>query len=214
MANRAKFDIGPLIIVDRRGKDGVGFAVLDGKKEVLKAGTSMKIELKPIDAEDWPSVGLKQVRQALLGAGLFEPEADSLLKLWDKQFLQSDGVTAFHLLPTSEYDRMLPLEIRPAPPTRPVRVGIALHPHVEIEPGNSNRKPVALLIRQLDSPQFEKRAAADKALSEIGPLAIALLRAELKKGGTLETTRRIQAVLERVDAADWLEMRRGEGEKK
>ncbi len=212
MSNRAKFDIGPLFFVDRRGKDGVGFAALDGKTDVLKAGASRKIEMKPIPAADWPSVGLKQVRQALLGAGLFEPEADSLLKLWDKQFLQSEGVTAFHLLPASEYDRMLPLEIRPAPASKPVRVGIALHPHVEIEPALT--ETVAVLIRQLDSPQFEKRAAADKALGEVGPLAIALLRAELKKGLPLETTRRIQAVLERVDAADWLELPKGLGEKK
>lgn len=206
MANRGKFDIGPLFIVDRRAKDTVGFAVIDATegKKPFKAGTSINIELKPNAAKDWPAAGIKAVRQAQLTAGLFEAEADSLLKIWEKRLLQADGVTAFHILPVSEYDRMLPLEIRPAPPTRPVRVGIALHPHVEIEPALA--ETVGKLLRELDSPQFEKRMAADKTLLEIGPMAIGMLRAELKKGVPLETSRRIQAVLDRVDAANWLEL--------
>jgi hypothetical protein len=202
LRNLAKFDIARLFVVDRRAKGTVGFAFVDGKKQPFKAGTSLKIEPKQIVAEDWPLVGLKQVRQALLDAGLFEAEADSLLKIWGKQLLQADGVTAFHLLPASEYDRMLPLDIQPAPATRPTRVGIALHPHVEIEPVLVKR--VGELIRQLDSSSFEKRLAADKALLEIGPLAISMLRAELKKGVPLETSRRIQTVLERVDCSAWL----------
>jgi hypothetical protein len=96
----------------------------------------------------------------------------------------------------------LPLDIQPAPAIRPTRVGIALHPHVEIEPVLAER--VGELIRQLDSSSFEKRRAADKTLLEIGPLAISLLRAELKKGVPVETSRRIQAVLERVDTSAWL----------
>jgi hypothetical protein len=203
MKNRAKFGIERLFVIDRRAKDTIGFAFVDGKKQPFKAGASLKIELRPIHAEDWPSVGQKQVRQALLDAGLFGPEADSLLKIWEKGLFQADGVTAFHVLPMSEYERMLPLEIAPAPAARPVRVGIALHPHVEIEP--TLAETVAALILQLDSNQFEKRLAADKALHEIGPLASAMLRAELKKGLPLETSRRIQAVLARVDAVNWLD---------
>jgi hypothetical protein len=206
LRNYAKFEVAPLFVVDRRAKDTVGFAFLHAKKQPLKAGTSMKIEFRPILVKDWPVVGMKQVRQALLDAGLFEPEADSLLKIWAKRLLQADGVTAFHILPVSEYDRMLPLDVSPAPFARPVRVGIALHPHVEIEPVLAEK--VAALIRQLDSPNFEKRLAADKALLEIGPMAITMLRAELKKGVTVETSRRIQAMLERVDAANWLEFPR------
>ena len=98
---------------------------------------------------------------------------------------------------------MLPLDISPPPFAWPVRVGIALHPYVEIEPALAEN--VAALIRQLDSANFEKRLVADKALLESGPMAITMLRAELKKGVSVETSRRIQALLERVDAANWLE---------
>ena len=202
LRNRAKFDIARLFVVDRRGKGPVGFAFVDGTKQPFKAGTSLKIDLRPIHPEDWPFTGLKQARQALLDAGLFEAEADSLLKIWDKRLFQAEGVTAFHILPVTEYDRMLPIDILPAPAARPVRVGIALHPHVEIEPVLTEH--VAALIRQLDSPEFAKRLVADKALLEIGPLAIAMLQAELKKGVPVETSRRIQAILDRVDATGWL----------
>src|SRR5437763_7016167 len=43
--------------------------------------------------------------------------------------------------------------------------------------------PYTTLFRshQLDDPKFEKRDAAGKALLEIGPLAIGMLRAELQK---------------------------------
>ncbi len=203
LRNRAKFDIARLFVVDRRAKETVGFAFVDGTKQPFRAGTSLKIDLRPVDPEDWPFTGVKHVRQALLDAGLFEAEADSLLKIWDKRLLQAEGVTAFHILPMTEYDRMLPIDILPAPVARPVRVGIALHPHVEIEPVLTEL--VSGLIRQLDSPKFVERLAADKALVEIGPLAITMLQAELKKGVSLETSRRIQAILDRVDTSSWLD---------
>src|SRR5262249_21372634 len=204
LRNRGKFDIARLFVVDRRNKETVGFAHVDGTKQPLKAGAALKIDLPQIVAEDWPFVGAKQVRQALLSAGLFEAESDSLLKIWTKGLLQADGVTVFHILPVSEYDRMLPLEITPAPAARPVRVGIALHPHVEIEPVLTEH--VGGLVRQLNSERFEKRVAADKALGEIGPIAISMLQAELAKTPTVEMRRRIESILERVDATNWLDL--------
>ena len=108
----------------------------------------------------------------------------------------------FHILPADEYDRMLRLEILPAPAVRPIRVGIALHPHMEIEPVLVAR--VAALIRQLDDNEFQKCAAASKTLVDLGPLAIAMLRAELDKRPSLEMRQRIERVLERVDALEWL----------
>ncbi len=207
LLNRADFDLAGLFVVDRRAKGSVGFAAVGGRKDGrggIKAGTRLKIELGSVPSRDWPAAGIKLVRQVLLDAGLFKAEAEVLLKVWQKRLLEAEGVTAFHILPGREYDRMLPLDILPAPATKPVRVGVALHPHVEIEPQLTAR--VGALIRQLGEPRFGRRAAASKALLEIGPLAIALLRAELRKDPPLEERRRIEAVLERVDAAAWLSL--------
>jgi hypothetical protein len=202
LRNLAKFDIARLFVIDRRAKERVGLAMADGTKQALKAGKSRALEFKAMAKSDWPGAAKKQTRQALLDAGLFAAEADSLLKIWDKGFFDNEGITAFHILPSSEYDRMLPLEITPAPTAKPVRVGIALHPHLELGPVQAQR--VGPLIQQLDDPAFQKREAATKALLEMGPVAIGALRAALKQGVTLEMRRRLEAVLDRVDAVEWL----------
>jgi hypothetical protein len=201
LRNRAKFDMTRLFVVDRRDKAAVRFAAVGGTLP-FKAGTTRAIEPIPVAAADWPAVGVKAVRQALLDAGLFPAETDGLLNIYQKQLLDADGVTAFHILPVAEYNRMLPLSVFPSPAVAPVRVGIALHPHVEIEPVLAGR--VATLLRQLDDVDFETRDTAGKLLLEIGPMAIGMLRAELQKGPTLETRRRIESVLDRVDGANWL----------
>jgi RNA polymerase sigma factor (sigma-70 family) len=201
LRNRARFDLARLFVVDRRARGVVRFAAVGGEKP-LKAGTAQRIEPAPVAAADWPAVGVKRVRRALLDAGLFAGEADALLKIWRERLFEADGVTVFHILPAAEYDRMLPLSVLPAPAVRPVRVGIALHPHVEVEPDLTAH--VGALIRRLGDPKFATRTAASKALLEVGPLAIALLRAELKKEPPLETRRRIEEILSRVDAAEWL----------
>jgi hypothetical protein len=204
LRNRAAFDLGRLFVVDRRAKGTVGFAVVSGSKRPFKAGTTLTIEPTVVPAGDWPAAASKEVRLALRDAGLFEAEVDSLLRIWQKRLLEAEGVTAFHVLPRAEYDRMLRLDVLPAPAVKPVRVGIALHPHLEIEPGLTAR--VTALIRDLDDDRFATREAASKELLEIGPLAINLLRAELKKGPQLEVRRRIEKVLERVDATVWLDL--------
>jgi hypothetical protein len=201
LRNRAKFDMTRLFVVDRRDKGAVRFAAVGGTQP-FKASSTLAIEPTPVAAADWPAFGIKSVRQALLDAGLFQAEADSLLKIYQKHLLEAEGVTVFHILPGAEYNRMLPLSVLPPPAAPPVRVGIALHPHVEIEPELAVR--VAALLRRLDDDDFETRDTAGKLLLEIGPMAIGMLRAELQKGPTLETRRRIETVLDRCDAANWL----------
>jgi hypothetical protein len=201
--NRSAFAIKRLFVVDRRTEGTVRFAVVDGSKEPFNPGATRRIELSPVGAADWPAAGARQVQRALLDAGLFEPEARALLAIWEKRLLEGNGIMVYHILPTSEYDRMLPLDILPAPAAKPVRVGIAVHPHMEIEPVQNAR--IAVLIRQLDDPKFTTRDAASKTLTEIGPLASAMLREELKKGPSLELRRRIETVLEAAEAPRWLE---------
>jgi hypothetical protein len=204
LRNRAKFDLGSLFVVDRRIKGTTRCAVIGGKKEPFRAGTTRDVEPRAVDAAGWPAAGEKAVRQALLDAGLFAAEADALLKIWSRRLLEGDGVTAFHVLPAAEYDRMLPLDVLPAPATKPVRVGLAVHPRLEAEPDLA--ATAAALIRQLDDEEFEKRDAASKALRAIGPVAIGLLRAERKKTTSAEVRRRIEDVLDGIDAGDWLDL--------
>jgi hypothetical protein len=75
-----------------------------------------------------------------------------------------------------------------------------LHPHVEREPELAAR--IAALLPDLDDPSFAKRAAASKALVEIGPFAARVLRSELSQSPSAERKRRIEEVLQQLDAAE------------
>jgi hypothetical protein len=211
LRNGAAFDLRGLFVVDRRTKGKTAFAFVDDVKEPFKAGATLDVKLQPVSVADWPAAGVKQVRQALLDAGLFEPEADSVLKIWQNRLLEAEGLVAFHILPQSEYDRMLPLDVLPAPLAKPVRVGIALHPNLEIEP--ALRQRVAKLVKELDSDVYAQRAAASKELLEIGPVAIGVLRAALHNQPSLESRRRIEAVLDSVDGTEWLKLPKAEKKK-
>src|SRR5205823_3645217 len=97
LRNRARFDLTRLFAVDRRVKGSVGFAVVKGDRP-LKAGAAGRVEFARVAAADWPAAGVKQVRRALLDAGLFAAEADALLKIWRARLFEADGVTVFHIL--------------------------------------------------------------------------------------------------------------------
>jgi hypothetical protein len=83
-----------------------------------------------------------------------------------------------------------------------VRVGIALHPHVEIEPDFAAR--VAALIRKLDDDNFEVREAATKTLAELGPPAASLVAESRDKTASAEVKKRANEILDHIDAAEWL----------
>ena len=54
-----------------------------------------------------------RMRGALVEAGLFEDEADALLKTWQVSYFNSPGLRVFFLVPRSWTDRNLPLRIKP-----------------------------------------------------------------------------------------------------
>ncbi len=199
LRNRAKFDLRHLFVVDRRTPGKFAFARLDGKEDVFPPGATLTLPLCEIPKERLQA-GIQQVKQAILDAGLFSPEADALLKIWRDGLFETEGLTVFHILPQEEYDRMLPLTITPKPEGKPVRVGIALHPHMEIEPPLVAR--IAALLHDLDDPAFAKRAAASKALVEMGPFAATVLRGELSQNPSLEMRHRIEEIVKQIDAAD------------
>jgi RNA polymerase sigma factor (sigma-70 family) len=205
--NTASFPISQLFFIDRRVERKNKDWALAYRAEAIPAGGEATIPLQAVRAaknaasEDLTKL-VRAVRHSLLSAGLFDAEADSILKIWHKDFFAMNGLTAFFLLPQAEYDQMLPLEVTPAPANRPVRVGITHHPHFEMGP--RVRERVAQLIQQLDSNNFNARDAASRELEELGPWAVPLIREAIAKKPTLEATRRLEAILQKADASEWL----------
>jgi hypothetical protein len=64
----------------------------------------------------------KEMRDALIGGGLFSDEADALLNTWQASYFKSPGLRFFYLCPRVDIDSALPLEI--SAPTNVTRVMI------------------------------------------------------------------------------------------
>lgn len=201
LKNAAEFPLQNLFVV-RRGEaeEAVQFARI----AELPRGEEVQVEFKPVAKEAWPGRGNEAVKVALVEAGLSPSEADSLVDIWSERFFQSEGLTAFYILPRSEYDRMLPLTVSPAPaPSEVVRVGVALYSNLGDEP--SLRRLAQRLIADLDNDDFGKREQASRKLTEIGPVAFRLLRETIESSERPEVKARCQAILREFDARVYLE---------
>jgi len=191
LKNAASFDMPHVYVIDRRKEKPAAATA------VLLAGHETRTELVAADLGALE----KSVRDDLLHAGLFEPEADALMKIWHKGLFENTGVVAFYVLPQAQYDRMLPMEIDPRPARPPVRVGIAFHPNLEADPAISRR--VAPLIARLDDPDYHKRDQAVKALVEIGPAAIRALT-QAKLAASVNARLLIDNALQQIGAVQWM----------
>jgi len=196
LKNVAAFAIGPLFVVDNRGHGGVFARVAS-----LGAGVTAEVKPQPV-AGKWPAVGQAALHHALVKAGLYRPEAQTLGRIWQKGFFGRPGVTAFYLLPRAEYDRMIKLEIHPNP-AEVVRVGVALHSHLDVEP--TLAKKARARIAELDDPDPGTRERATKALTELGPLAYRLVEEALKDPtASFERKARCREILRHGDATEYL----------
>jgi hypothetical protein len=204
LKNGAAFVMQSVFVIDRRkamGKKGVRF----GQLNKLGPGAASQVALAEVPEAEWPGRARKSVLGALMAAGLFEAEAEALLKIWDKGFFESGGVTAFYVLPRSEYDRMIAIDIRPKP-SELVRVGVALHPYIERTANGIGNvlKEAARLIKQLDSDDWKKRETAEEALVRMGLPVAKLLKRTLEAPPSFEVAERCRRILKHIDASDYL----------
>jgi hypothetical protein len=133
VANRVKHSLFDVTVVDRRTPDHTRVARL----AKLEAGDkATELDFAEVGSKEWPEAGLVMLTKQLTDAGLFEDEARSLVDVWKKDFFQADGLTLFFRLPQEEYEKLLPMKLKPRP-EKLVRVGLVLHLHCE--PDFANR---------------------------------------------------------------------------
>ena len=58
---------------------------------------------------------VSDLREALIGEGLYAPEASAMIKTWDSSWFSERGMRVLYTLPRPWADRVLPLQIKPAP---------------------------------------------------------------------------------------------------
>jgi len=179
-----------VLVIERRGdKVFVSKAFLDK----IEAGTqSSKVELALADAKALEALQ-KELTARLVKAGLTEPEADSLMKVWKEGLFDADGLMLLYRLPQETYEKWLPLTAKPAP-NKTVRVGLVVHKHLEPE----LEARVTVLIAKLKAEAFEERNAAFKELLKIGGAAFPWLEKHLKDED-LDVAKQCRTVIEALD---------------
>jgi len=123
--------------VDERLKKTIGFhdpaqtLLIQVEKGKAKASHFEFLdELKiTVDSVEWSEAdqAVDQLRQMITKYnGLTDEEAAGLINTWRPQFFETDGTRLLVRINGAEYDRLCPLQIRPAP-TELARVGLVLY---------------------------------------------------------------------------------------
>ena len=100
-----KDPIAQLIVFENRDEK-IGFRAIDNF-----SGTTT-IDRPALDKN--VDAVIQQLRQALIAAGLYDKEADAMIKTWRNSWFES-GLRVFYILPRPATDAILPIEIEPRP---------------------------------------------------------------------------------------------------
>jgi hypothetical protein len=191
LKNEAKFPVFDAWVIDRRDPDRPRV----GRRQRLDGGATADVDLAPPPEANWSKEAAKALTAQLKDTGLNEDEAQSLTVIWADEFFHSPGVTLLYRLPQEEYDRLLPLTVKPRP-EKVVRVGLIQQ--VLCEPELAER--IARLVKQLDDDDFDKREVAQRELGKLGRAAYGPLRRLLPTVFAPEAKRRLDELLEKIES--------------
>jgi hypothetical protein len=105
LRNSGKDSIAQLIVFENR--DGkIGF------RTVMNFSGTTTVERPSLDSDT--GAVIKQLRQALIDSGLYDKEADAMIKTWRNSWFET-GMRVFYILPRSATDAVLPISIDPRP---------------------------------------------------------------------------------------------------
>lgn len=186
LRNSGKDPIAQLIVFENH--DGqIGFQAVNG----FSGATTID---RPVLNKNTDAV-IQQLRQALIASGLYDKEADAMIKTWRNSWFES-GLRVFYILPRSAIDVTLPIEIDPRP-EQMVRVLVGRTEVITPEMEKSVKEQVRLLNDS--SPKVRAEAAA--AMRKYGRFSEPILKRiiEDEKDPTLRA--RIKRLID-VPAAD------------
>ena len=191
LSSKAKHPLFDVTMIDRRTTGKARVARL----AKLDAGTNEKeLEFKEIDRAALAKEGPDTLLRQLEDAGLFKDEAGALVDLWRTELFESAGLTLFYRLPQEEFERLLPLTLKPRA-EKLVRVGLVVHPYCEPDLA----KRVEELVKQLNDDSYEKREAAQKRLAEMGRAAYSHLVRLRKTVEEAEVRARLDRLLATIE---------------
>jgi len=133
---------------------------------------------------------LQNLKQVLIGSGLYEREAAAMIKTWRDSWFE-EGARVFYILPRQTTDAVLPITIEPRPADL-VRVLVGRAEVITPEMENSVRAQVKLL----SDPSPQVRETAAQAIRDHGRFSEPILKSILENEGDKVLRRRIRQLIE------------------
>jgi hypothetical protein len=130
----------------------------------------------------------------LAAEGFAPADVQQVLRILERHALDARRMTVAYRLDPAELDRLLPLEVTPAP-RKTVRVGIVIARNVDPAVGDE----IDQLIAQLGDADWDKREAATKQLAELSQAARPKLQAALQQKD-MEVVWRAERLLQAMEA--------------
>jgi hypothetical protein len=181
LRNTGKAPIAQLIIFENR--DGkIGFHTIDNF-----SGAST-VDRPALDQNT--DAVIQDLRQALVKAGLYDKEADAMIKTWRNSWFEP-GMRVFYVLPRSVTDEVLPMQIDP----RPAEVVRVLVGRMELITPEMEKSVKAEVSRLNDaSPQV--RADAEAAIRKYGRFSEPILKRIVEDEQDPAVRERIQRLID------------------
>jgi hypothetical protein len=161
LRNPGKDAIAKLIVFENR--DGkIGFQTVDNF-------SGMTTVDRPVIDKNVDAV-IKELRQALVSAGLYDKEADAMIKTWRNSWFEA-GMRVFYILPRPATDVVLPITIDPRPDEL-VRVLVGRTEVITPEMEKSVKAQVSLL----NDPSPKVRVDAAASIKKYGRFSEPILK--------------------------------------
>ncbi|HYG78939.1 MAG TPA: hypothetical protein VD861_01045, partial [Pyrinomonadaceae bacterium] len=161
LKNLGTEEISHLVIFENRG-GRVGYRVCD-------AFTGEMTHERPALDKNMDAL-LSELKQVLVAGGLYEREAEAMIKTWRDSWFE-EGLRVFYLLPRRTTDEILPVTIEPRP-AELVRVLVGRAEVITPEMEKNVQQQIGLLR----DPSPQVREAARKAIQKYGRFAEPILK--------------------------------------
>jgi hypothetical protein len=161
LKNLSKDEISRLIIFENRGGK-IGYRMLyafTGETVQARPAVDMKIDFL-----------LPDLKETLVASGLYEKEADAMIKTWRDNWFE-EGMRVFYVLPRKTTDAVLPITIEPRPANL-VRVLVGRAEVITPEMEKSVQKQVSLL----SDPSSKVRETAMRTIRNYGRFSEPILK--------------------------------------
>jgi hypothetical protein len=181
LKNSSKDEIAHLIVFENRGGK-IGYRRYD-------AFTGEITQQRPALDRNINSL-LHELKGILVASGLYEKEADAMIKTWRNSWFE-EGMRVFYVLPRQTIDAVLPITIEPRP-AELVRVLVGRAEVITPEMEKSVQRQVSLL----GHPSPAVRETAKQAIRRYGRFSEPILKRILEEESNVVIRNRIKELIE------------------